>query len=123
MTYLLEIEHCMERLLKAIQEDKNLLIGPKTTGFSDTRITCQNLEDAAGNHFFDDSPIKYGITKMDAHKIRAYFQEGCGDYNFVIELHERFPKIIEKETDEFMERVNNRRKRVGLDPIDMKTML
>ena len=28
MTFLLEIEKSMERLLKAIQEDKNLLIGP-----------------------------------------------------------------------------------------------
>ena len=119
MTYLSEIEMSMERLLKAIQKDKNLLIGPKTTGFSDTRITCQNLEDAAGNHFFDDAPIRYGITKMAAHKIRAYFQEGCETYNFVIELHKRFPTIIEKETDEFMKRVNNRRKRVGLDPIYM----
>ena len=122
MTYLPEVEIYMEKLLKAIQEDKNLLIGPKTTGFYDTRITCQNLEDAAGNHFFDDSPSKYGITKMDAHKIRAYFQEGCEDYNFVIELHERFPTIIEKENDEFMERVNNRRKRVGLDPIEKEKL-
>ena len=118
MTCFQEVEVPMQRLLKAIQEDKNLLIGPKTTGFSDTRVTCQNLEDAAGNHFFDDSPIKYGITKMDAHKIRAYFQEGCENYNFVIELHERFPGIIEKETDDFMERVNNRRKKAGLDSIE-----
>ena len=117
MTSLQEIEVPMERLLKAIQEDKHLLIGPKTTGFSDTRITCQNLEDAAGNHFFDDYPARYGITRMEAHKIRAYFQEGCGNYNFVKELHERFPTIIEKETDEFMERVNNRRQRIGLYPI------
>ncbi len=42
-----EIEKSMETLLNAILKDRNLLIGPKTTGFSDTRITCQNLEDVA----------------------------------------------------------------------------
>ena len=51
---------------------------------------------------------------------RQFFQEGCDNYNFVIELHEKFPTIIEKETDEFMEGVNNRRKRVGLAPIERR---
>ena len=119
MIYLTEIEKSMETLLNTIVKDRNLLIGPKTTGFSDTRITCQNLEDAAGNHFFDDVPNKYGIIKMESRKIRAYFQEGCENYNFVIELHRRFPEIIEKETNDFMERINNRRKRIGLEPIKM----
>lgn len=119
MIYLMEIEKSMETLLNAIVKDRNLLIGPKTTGFSDTRIICQNLEDVAGNHFFDDAPSKFGITKMESHKIRAYFQEGCENYNFVIELHRRFPEIIEKETNDFMERINNRRKRIGLEPIKM----
>lgn len=117
MIYLTEIEKPMETLLNAILKDRNLLIGPKTTGFSDTRITCQNLEDAAGNHFFDDGYKKFGITEIESHKIRAYFQEGCEDYNFVIELHRRFPEIMERETDDFMERINNRRKRIGLNPI------
>ncbi len=73
-----------------------------------------------GNHFFDDDPSKFGITKIESHKIRAYFQEGCENYNFVIELHRRFPEIIEKETNDFMERVNNRRKKIGLEPLAEK---
>ncbi len=120
MTLLLEIEESMGKLLNAIKKDPNLLIGPKTTGFSDKRITCQNLEDAAGNHFFDDCPDKFGISEIEAHRIRAYFQKGCTNYNFVKELHERFPKIIENETKEFIKRINKRRKKIGLDEYWMK---
>ncbi len=122
MTYLIEIEKPMETLLNAIKKDRSLLTGPKTTGFSDTRITAQNLEDAAGNHFFDDGYWKFGITEMDAHKIRAYFQEGI-NYDFVIELHRRFPAIMEMETEDFMEIVNKRRKRVGLSHIHMSIIV
>lgn len=117
MTLLMEIEKPMETLLNAIKKERRLLIGPKTTGFTDTKITAQNLEDAAGNHFFDDRYWKYGLTEMESHKIRAYFQEGCDNFNFVIELHRRFPEIMERETDEYIERVNKRRKRVGKGPV------
>jgi len=99
-------------------KDRRLLIGPKTTGFEDTRLTCENLEDAAGNHFFDDGPDKYGLTKMESHKIRAYFQEGCDNYDFVAQLHRRFFSFLEKENDYYIERVNQRRNKKGLEPFN-----
>lgn len=110
-SFLHEILDPIERLLKAIQNDRNLLIGPKTAGFGDQRITVENLEDAAGNHFFDDNPGLYNITKMEAHKIRGYFQEGCITYNFVVELHKAFPNIIEEERKEYIKRINRCREK------------
>lgn len=37
-------------------------------------ITPEKVEDAAGNHAFDDNPEFWGITKQQGHEIRAVFQ-------------------------------------------------
>ncbi len=116
MTFFSEVEKPFEKLLSAIQKDRRLLIGPKTAGLEDTRITCENLEDAAGNHFFDDNPGKYGLTQIESHKIRAFFQEGCENYDFVIELHRKF-NFLEKENEDYIKRVNNRRNYKELEPL------
>jgi hypothetical protein len=39
------------------------------------------LEDAAGNHAFDDYPEIWGITKHEGHCLRAFFQSGLGCRN------------------------------------------
>jgi hypothetical protein len=41
--------------------------------FSDT-ITAQKVEDAAGNHVFDDYFEFWQITEQEGHQIRAVFQ-------------------------------------------------
>jgi hypothetical protein len=120
MINFLEIEPLLERLLKTISKNRMLIIGPKSAGFSDIAITAENLEDMAGNHFFDDYPHKYNITKMEGHRLRAFFQEGSSNYNFVTDLHKRFHNIMEPERDEYIKRVNNRRIIYGLAPINKK---
>lgn len=69
-----EIEELLWKVLKVFQKDRTLLIGPKLSGINNQEITVDNLRDLAGNHLFDDAPEKFGITKIDGHKIRAYFQ-------------------------------------------------
>lgn len=123
MIYFLEIEPLLERLLKTISKNRTLLIGPKTAGFSDIAINAENLEDMAGNHFFDDFPYKYNITKMEGHKLRAFFQEGANNYNFVTDLHKRFPSIMESEREEYIERINMRRRNYGYGPINKKDII
>lgn len=42
------------------------------------KCAAYSLEDAAGNHAFDDYPEAFGITEQEGHQIRAYFQQrGC----------------------------------------------
>jgi hypothetical protein len=118
ITFFFEIELLLERLLNTINGDRTLLLGWKTSGFSDIAITAENLEDAAGNHFFDDSPDIYNITEFEGHKLRAFFQEGSDNYNFVIDLHKRFPNIMEPEREDYIEKINMRRRNCGLIPIN-----
>lgn len=118
MTYLPEIKNEMEKVLHALHKNRKLLIYPKTTGFSDTTINAENLEDVAGNHLFDDHPQFFGITEMSGHKIRAYFQEGCVTYDFVKALHQEFPKLLETERKKYLDKINKRRESKDLEPIE-----
>ncbi len=120
MIYFLEIEPLFERLLDTISKNRILMIGPKSAGYSDISITAENLEDMAGNHFFDDYPYKYNITQMEGHKLRAFFQEGSSSYDFVTDLHKRFSNIMEPEREEYVERINMRRRNCGFSSINKK---
>lgn len=42
--------------------------------FASTTITAEKVEDAAGNHAFDDYPEQWGITEREGHEIRSVFQ-------------------------------------------------
>jgi len=119
MTYLPEIEQQMKKVLQTLQNNRSLLKYPKTSGFEDTTINVENLEDVAGNHLFDDHPKAFGLSEIDGHKIRAYFQEGCVNYNFVADLHEKFKDILESERHEYLNRVNKIRAKKGLEPISI----
>lgn len=44
-------------------------------------ITPEAIEDAAGNHTFDNYFEFWGITEDEGHRIRAYFQENSVRYN------------------------------------------
>ena len=41
---------------------------------SNDHITADRIDDAAGNHVFDDYPEFWGITEQQGHQIRAVFQ-------------------------------------------------
>ena len=122
---LIEIRNEFEKVLKAIQDDRSLLCKcpkyPKTTGYDNKKITAENLADLAGNHLFDDQPKWFGISKLEGHNIRAYFQGGCinGYYNFVPELHREFPDVFDEERQEYLNKINERRVNKGLEPISL----
>jgi hypothetical protein len=120
MTYLPEIEKQMKKILQTLQNNRNLLKYPKTTGFEDTTINVENLEDVAGNHLFDDNPKAFGLSEIDGHKIRAYFQEGSTNYDFVADLHEKFKNMLKPERSEYLNRVNKIREKKGLGMIRIK---
>ena len=120
--YLVEIRNKFEKVLKAIQNDRSLLCKyPKTTGFDNKRITVENLDDLAGNHLFDDQPKLFGISKLEGHKIRAYFQGGHinGHHDFVPKLHREFPDVFDEERQEYLNRINGYRVNKGLEPISL----
>lgn len=109
MLYLDEIKKPLKKVLTAIKKDRSLLLKyPKSTLNDNQRITAENLEDLAGNHLFDDHPEWFGISKIEGHKIRAYFQMTdyiIRDSHYVFELHERFPDLMEPERKGYMQRI------------------
>ena len=119
MALFFDVKEPMKKVLEAIQSDRSLLIKyPKTTGFDDKRITIENLEALAGNHEFDDRPEWFGITRIDGHTIRAYFQEGSArQYDFIPELLEAFPVYFELERKEYIQKINGYMQDKGLKPI------
>ena len=116
-----EVKNALEKILKAIQKDRNFTITYrektyKKYGRANT-LSVGNLNITAGNHLFDDYPDRFGITKEEGHRVRAYFKNSWentrwGDH--VIELHEAFPDIIESEEKWWIDQINKRRKRLGL---------
>lgn len=114
MSLFVEIEPILEKVIKSIIADRTLLTGWKTSGTYNNCVTAENLEDAAANHFFDDYPETYGITEKEGHMLRAYFQKGCKDYDFVIEIHRKFHDLMDEERKEYLDRINRRRKYCGL---------
>lgn len=122
MIYLPEIKDELTRALQAIQNNRALLTKyPKTTGSDDKRITAENLEDLVGNHMFNNRPECFGITELEGHRIRSYFQ-GSTKYNFVAELHQEYPDVIEEERPEYLDKINRYRTAKGLEPISPKNL-
>ena len=80
-----------------------------------SKMNAENIERASCNHLFDDYPELYGITKPEAHRIREYFN--TGNYQHILDLHNNFPEIIEKEDNEWLKNINNYRKTKGIEPI------
>ena len=82
------------------------------------KITARNLEDAAGNHLFDDHPELFGLIDIGGHRIREYFQTAAQNgYQHIIDLHQNFPDIMEGEDEDYMEIANEEREKHGLEPI------
>lgn len=47
---------------------------PAASLFSNASISAEKVEDAAGNHAFDDWPEFWEITEQEGHQIRSVFQ-------------------------------------------------
>ena len=65
------------------------------------KITVQNLEIVADNHLFDDFPELFGITKLEGHTFREYFQIN-GEKKSILAIREKFPNFFDEENDEFI---------------------
>lgn len=64
---------------------------------SNNYITAKQVDNAAGNHVFDDYPEYWGITKTQGHEIRAVFQHNSTSSN------EEFRNYIQELIDSAME--------------------
>ena len=56
-------------------------------------VDAKQLENAAGNHAFDDHPEAFGIGVDEGHHIRAYFQENGGSQN--VEFRDYIQSLID----------------------------
>lgn len=111
-----DIKEPLERALEIICKDKSKLrvSNPKKV------ITAEFLEQAAGNHLFDDDYEKLGITEDEGHKIRVYFQSTAhtNGEEYVSKLHKAFPNILNREESRFLKRINKIRIEEGFKSIN-----
>lgn len=84
------------------------------------RMTVENLENHIANHLTSVDYELFGITELEGWRIRAYFQMSClNDGSFhVLTLHKEFPDLLEPESKEYLDDINERRKRAGFEPIN-----
>ncbi len=116
MTKFETIKKPLGRVLRVIYKDRSkfkFIFNPKNV------ITAEKLEQAAGNHMFSESYKILDITKIEGHKIRNYFNCVAGNgKQYIIDLHETFPEIMDSENPKYMEDVNKYRKSLGLEKIN-----
>lgn len=112
-----EIKEPLGKVLLEISKDKEKIL----YGQSRKSITAQSLDSAIGNHMCDDHPEWFGISELEGHKIREYFQYNGLRYgwrDYIMFLHESFPELMDKENPEYLEITNEQRKDDGLSPIN-----
>ena len=89
-----DVKNILTTIITSIIADKKLYnFYPKTT-ISENKFIPSGLCDLACNHLFDDRPELFGITKIQGHKVREYFQENTNSYN--LELYKEFSDYFEK---------------------------
>lgn len=88
-----------KKMINAFLKDENL-ISEYFANFNKS-FNVQQLASLAGDHLFDDYPERFGISKHEGQIIREYFQ-GEKPYKYVKEIHKKFPRVFEKESNEFM---------------------
>lgn len=66
-----DLEKLIVKVVSKIKGDKDL---QSKCSFGPWKSDAYALEDAAGNHAFDDYPEWFDITEDDGHKIRGFFQ-------------------------------------------------
>jgi hypothetical protein len=74
-----DLENLIKKVILKVKTDpeaKQLYIDFSGDFFFE--LTTSRLENAAGNHAFDDHPEVFGITEHEGHCIRAYCQQNSG---------------------------------------------
>ena len=80
------------------------------------------LEQATGNHLFDDHPDWFGITKIEGHMLKEYIQGSAEDKakEYVELFHREFPSFMNSENPSYIrDHVNPSRENVGLPPLEL----
>lgn len=68
----IELEELFKKVIRMVKVDPGL---KNYLEFNEKyKENYKSLEDAAGNHAFDDYPEMFNITKQEGHEIRAFFQ-------------------------------------------------
>jgi hypothetical protein len=104
MVYFEEVKPILEKVLLVIKNDRTKLIGFKTVGVNDTCLTVENLADLAGNHLFDDFPSQFGITELEGHTIRSFFQASVFTKASVDRIRSEW-NIFDPEREIFLEKL------------------
>jgi hypothetical protein len=100
-----EVKPILEKVLLVIKNDRTRLIGFKTAGINDTQLTVENLADLAGNHLFDDYPMLFGITELEGHTVRSFFQNpNYFTQDFINRIRSKWD-FFDPERKEFMEKL------------------
>ncbi len=69
------------------------------------RFTVLSLQELADNHVFDDLPQLFGISKIEGHLIRGYFQEreiNNQDKEMLEDFYREFPGVFEGESRRYI---------------------
>lgn len=116
--YFEKIKEPLEKVLRVLNKDR----GKLQYGQPRESITAQSLDSAIGNHMCDDHPEWFGITELEGHKIREYFQTNgiyYGWRDYIIFLHRNFPDLMDEEDPDYIKQTNYERKRQGLPLIKL----
>lgn len=67
------------------------------------KFTVLGLCDLASNHLFDDLPYLFGISELEGHKIREYFQSPREIEENIKEMYKEFPGVFEGESRRYID--------------------
>jgi len=87
-------ENITELIRKYITKIKNDSELRKNSGIK--KVNVHEISTSAANHTADDFYKLFGITKIQGHIIRSFFQEMNPNY-YIPLLHEEFPDLLESE--------------------------
>ena len=106
-----EVKPILLKILKTLDAKRYLLIPQENGGYfktmmGDKKLRVQHLEDLAGNHLFDNHPYLFGISKREAHIVRAYLQTNTASQKLLNEMYEAFPHLLEGEDEKYLARLS-----------------
>src|SRR3989338_6760485 len=96
-------KRAFDHLLENLRRDRSLYNTYVNGGVSDrkTRLTVLGLCALSSNHPIDDNPELWGVTSIEAHRIRAYFHN-TPIHTQIEELYGNFPGVFEGESKSYL---------------------
>lgn len=107
------------RLARKIVADKDAM-AMYASGAGLHHLCAWRLEQAAGNHAFDDHPEAFGISEEEGHEIRAFFQT----MPFIELERVKFRKQVDDWIDEAIEPFCHRleiAEKASIKPLDINS--